>query len=89
MKAKEGKIMLILRRKTGESVTIGDNIRLTVLDIQGKQIKLGIEAPKSIVIHREEIYKKIVDQNKEAILEKSKADLLQLAKMLQSAQSQV
>lgn len=89
MKAKEGKIMLILRRKTGESVTIGDNIRLTVLDIQGKQIKLGIDAPKSIVIHREEIYKKIVDQNKEAILEKSKADLLQLAKMLQSAQSQV
>ena len=89
MKAKEGKIMLILRRKTGESVTIGDNIRLTVLDIQGKQIKLGIDAPKSIVIHREEIYKKIVDQNKEAILEKSKADLLQLAKMLQSAQNQV
>lgn len=89
MKAKEGKIMLILRRKTGESVTIGDNIRLTVLDIQGKQIKLGIEAPKSIVIHREEIYKKIVDQNKEAILEKSKADLLRLAKMLQSAQNQV
>ena len=89
MKAKEGKIMLILRRKTGESVTIGDNIRLTVLDIQGKQIKLGIDAPKSIVIHREEIYKKIVDQNKEAILEKSKADLLRLAKMLQSAQNQV
>ncbi|MDR4505554.1 MAG: carbon storage regulator CsrA [Candidatus Scalindua sp.] len=55
--------MLILTRKLGESVIIGDNIKLTVVEIGTNQIKFGIEAPKSVTIHREEVFKKIKDEN--------------------------
>ncbi len=50
--------MLVLTRRIGENVIIGDNIIIRVLDIAG-QVKLGIEAPKDITVHREEIYEKI------------------------------
>ncbi|GJQ58228.1 MAG: carbon storage regulator [Candidatus Scalindua sp. AMX11] len=55
--------MLILTRKLGECVIIGDNIKLTVVEINKNQIKFGIEAPKSVAIHREEVFKKIKDEN--------------------------
>ncbi|MBW2616277.1 MAG: carbon storage regulator CsrA [Deltaproteobacteria bacterium] len=55
--------MLILTRKLGERVTIGDDITITLLEIKGTQIKLGIEAPKSISIHRQEIYERIRREN--------------------------
>jgi carbon storage regulator len=55
--------MLILTRKLGESVIIGDNTKLTVVEISKNQIKFGIEAPKSVTIHREEVFKKIKDEN--------------------------
>lgn len=55
--------MLILTRKLGERITIGDDIVITLLDIKGSQVKLGIHAPKSINIHREEIYEKIRMEN--------------------------
>ena len=48
--------MLILTRKLGESIRIGDNIKITVSDIKGKQIRIGIEAPEDIAVHREEVY---------------------------------
>lgn len=51
--------MLILTRKRGESIMIGDNIKINILDISKGQIKIGFEAPKEISIHREEIYNKI------------------------------
>lgn len=51
--------MLVLSRKVGETIVIGDNVSLTVLGITGGQIKLGITAPKDVSVHREEIYKKI------------------------------
>ncbi|MBD3225131.1 MAG: carbon storage regulator CsrA [Caldithrix sp.] len=51
--------MLVLTRRLGESVTIGDNIRLVIVEIDGNQVKLGIEAPRDIEIYREELYKKI------------------------------
>jgi len=59
--------MLILTRKLGESVTIGDDIKITFLEIKGKQIKLGIEAPPDIDVHREEIYNLIREQNIQAV----------------------
>ena len=48
--------MLILSRRTGESFMIGDNIRITVLNARGSQVRIGIDAPKDTPVHREEIY---------------------------------
>lgn len=56
--------MLILTRKLGESITIGDEIKIQVLEIKGKQVRLGIDAPKKFSIHREEIYQRIQEENK-------------------------
>jgi carbon storage regulator len=58
--------MLILTRKLGESIQIGDDIRITFLDIKGKQIRIGVEAPKEVVVHREEVYRLIQEQNLQA-----------------------
>lgn len=55
-------VMLVLSRKPGESVTIGDEVRITVLSISGKQVRIGIEAPSDIAVHREEIYNKIASE---------------------------
>lgn len=58
--------MLILTRKLGESITIGDDIKITFLETKGKQIRIGIEAPPHIAVHREEIYQLIREQNIQA-----------------------
>ena len=58
--------MLILTRKLGESITIGDNIKITFLETKGRQIRIGIEAPPNITVHREEIYQLIREQNIQA-----------------------
>ena len=55
--------MLILTRKLGESIIIEDNIKVTVVDINNQQIKLGIDAPKHITINREEVAKKVKEEN--------------------------
>ena len=55
--------MLILTRKLGERITIGDDIIITLLEIKGSQVKMGIEAPKSVSIHRQEIYERIREEN--------------------------
>jgi carbon storage regulator len=55
--------MLILTRKLGERITIGDDISVTLLEIKGSQVRLGIEAPKGISIYRQEIYERIRQQN--------------------------
>jgi len=58
--------MLILTRKLGEGIVIGDRIRVTVMNIRGKQVKLAIDAPKEVAVHREEIYRRIVEENRQA-----------------------
>lgn len=51
--------MLILTRKVGETIVIGDNIRVSVLSVQGNQVRVGVDAPRDVVVHREEIYDRI------------------------------
>ena len=55
--------MLVLTRKLGEKIQIGDDISIVIMEVKGKQVKLGIEAPSNIKIHREEVYQKIQDEN--------------------------
>jgi len=55
--------MLILTRKLGEKINIGDDITITLVEIKGTQVKLGIEAPKHIEIHRQEVYERIREEN--------------------------
>lgn len=58
--------MLILTRKSGEGLFIGDDIRIIILEIRGKQIRVGIEAPSDVVVLREEIYRRIQGENLQA-----------------------
>jgi carbon storage regulator len=65
--------MLVLTRKVGETVIVGDNIRITVLEINRNQVRLGFEAPAEVKIYREEIYNQIVMENRLAVaIERSK-----------------
>ena len=56
--------MLILTRKLGESINIGDDIKISVLNISGLQVRIGVEAPPDVIVHREEIFNKIQEENK-------------------------
>jgi len=58
--------MLILTRKLGESITIGDQVQIKVLSIKGGQVRLGVEAPESVRINREEVYQKMIEEKKDA-----------------------
>lgn len=60
--------MLVLSRKKGDSIIINENIEITVVDISGDQIKLGISAPKDVSIYRKEIFVQIQEENKQSIL---------------------
>jgi len=59
--------MLILTRRPGESLYLGDDIRITVLGLQGKQIKLGLQVPSEMTVYREEVYKRVIEENQQAM----------------------
>jgi carbon storage regulator len=58
--------MLVLTRKLGENIRIGDSVKITVLEVRSGQVKLGIEAPPEVKVHREEIYARIQEENRRA-----------------------
>ncbi len=79
--------MLVLSRKLDESIIIGDDIVITVVDVKGEQVKIGISAPKNVSIHRKEVYEAIQEENRAAAASQMQEhDLQRLTKMLPSLQ---
>lgn len=73
--------MLILTRKIGETVAIGDEVKVQVVEVKGRQVRLGITAPASLAVHREEVFQRIQEQNRRST-EISLNDLEVLADLL-------
>ncbi|MEO5377467.1 MAG: carbon storage regulator CsrA [Magnetococcus sp. DMHC-6] len=74
--------MLILTRRIGESLNIGDEIKITLLGIKGNQVRIGIEAPRTVQVHREEIYDKIKRETRKANRKMSEDVLDQASRIL-------
>lgn len=72
--------MLALSRKVNESIIIGNDIEVTILEVKGDQVKIGINAPKSIPVYREEVYAQIKEANKEAASDAVQENLKKLFK---------
>lgn len=78
--------MLILTRRIGESLMVGDDVVVTVLGVQGNQVKVGVSAPKEIAVHREEIYQKIqADKAEDQRKDSKNRELNPLRKLLGKA----
>ncbi len=75
--------MLVLTRKKGEALILNDNIEIVVLGIDGEQVKLGINAPKNIEVHRKEIYLAIQEENRGAIANQSMEAIENLKNLFQ------
>lgn len=74
--------MLILTRKIGEAIVIGDDITIKLLEVKGGQVKLGVEAPGHITINREEVYLRILEENRKAAMQLGPDDLSRLSGFL-------
>ncbi len=59
--------MLILARRSGESIRIGDEMVVTILSVQGNQVRIGVEAPRDIAVHREEVYLRLREESQEML----------------------
>jgi carbon storage regulator len=73
--------LLILTRKIGETVAIGDEVKVQVVEVKGRQVRLGITAPAALAVHREEVFQRIQEQNRRST-EVSLSDLEILAGLL-------
>ena len=74
--------MLALTRKKGEALVINNNIEITVLEIRGDQVKIGVEAPKTVKVYRKEVFDAIQDENKAALTQGNSNAITALSKML-------
>jgi carbon storage regulator len=77
--------MLVLTRKLGESIRIGDTITVKIVDLDGRHVKLGIEAPKNVSVNREEIYERIQRENRAASISRDQG-LENIAQALRSSE---
>jgi len=75
--------MLILTRKAGQSIRIGDDIEISVIDIKGRQARIGIKAPRGMTIHREEVFQRIKEENLRAAAMPENVDLFLTAEKKQ------
>ncbi len=75
--------MLVLSRKRDECIMIGDDVEITIVDIKGEQVKIGVTAPKTVSIHRKEVYEAIQQENK-AAAQTGLQNLSGLVKVLQA-----
>lgn len=72
--------MLILSRRAGESIYVGRDIRFTVLKMQGKQVKIGLEVPDGVTVYREEVYQRVLEQNQDALQIRNE-DIMKVAQL--------
>ncbi len=70
--------MLALSRKKGESIILNNDIELTILEVKGDQVKIGVNAPKSVPVYRKEVYLQIQEENREAATEHARQSLKEL-----------
>lgn len=68
--------MLILTRKAGQKIRVGDDVEISILDIKGRQVRIGITAPEGLPVHREEIFQRILQENIKASESSADVDLL-------------
>jgi carbon storage regulator len=74
--------MLVLSRKKGQSIMIGHDIEISIIDVQGEQIRLGINAPRDVTIHRKEVFEEIIQENKHAASTPVGADVIRSIKII-------
>lgn len=74
--------MLILTRKTEQQIKIGEDITLTIIEVKGDQVKIGVEAPKTVKVYRKEVFDAIQDENKAALTQGNSNAITVLSKML-------
>ncbi len=79
--------MLILTRKVGESIRIGDNVVVKIVSMDNKHVKIGIDAPRSVSVNREEIYQKIQSENREAATAQETSSMQNIADLLKGGGS--
>lgn len=76
--------MLILSRKTNEKIIIGNDIIVSIIEVRGDQVKIGVEAPRTVKVYRQEIYQAIQSENKEAVISiNSDSQLNELSSLIQ------
>lgn len=68
--------MLVLSRKVGEEIVIGDSIRLVVVGVRGAQVRLGLEAPRDVAIHRREVHRRIVERGQAGIFTEEEVEIV-------------
>jgi carbon storage regulator len=73
--------MLVLSRKKGQSIMIGHDIEISIIDVQGEQIRLGINAPRSVTIHRKEVFEEIIQENKQAASTATSPDIIRAIRL--------